>query len=199
MKSIRTRVLIIISLILYGLLSVYSQDTHMPIEQSDIEKLNKRISKLFNKSDCEKSGGTRLINIFFVVYNGDNKKNAFINESFEQNVKPSYFNYKSKKYLKTESFICKEDGELLALSDGRYIYCLSDYKESAYVGDKKLVRKIVELDLETVYYISLTPLKTYFGTDKNGKTYLIQVKGEELYTYPIEDFPDKDWSELFRK
>lgn len=196
-KKIKSKILITTILFLSGTLSVYSQNTSMPIDQNDIEKLNKRISKLFNKSDCKKSEKTRLISVFFVVYNGDNNKNHFINGSFEQSVQPSFFNYKLRKYLTTESFICKEDGELLALSDGRSIYCLSNYNETAYIGDKKLVRKIVELDLEAVYYLSLTPLGTYFGIDKNKKTYLIQVKGEELFTYLIEDFPDKEWSELF--
>jgi len=198
MKSIRKIVLITTIPFLLGVLSVYSQNTSTPVDQNDIERLNKRVSKLFNKSDCEKSERTRLINVFYVVYSGDNNKNHFINGSFEQNVQPSFFNYKLRRYLTTESFICKEDGELLALSDGRFIYCLSNYNETTYVGEKKLVRKIVELDLEAVYYLSLTPLGTYFGMDKNKKTYLIQVKGEELFTYLIEEFPDKDWSELFR-
>lgn len=198
MKRTIIRVLIIVTLFTGNLLSVYSQNTNMPIKQNDIDKLNKRITKLLNKSNCKKPERTKLINIFYVAYKGSNNKNNFINESFEQYIEPSYFNYKSKKYLQTESFICNEDGELIALSDGRCIYCLSDYDESAYIGDIKLVHKIIELDLKVIYYLSLTPLKTYLCIGGNEKTYLIRVRGKNLNTYLIKDIPNNKWSDLFK-
>ena len=199
MKSIRTRVLIITSLILLGISFVYSQNKYIPIEQNDIEKLNKRISKLFDKSACGKLEGTRFINIFFIAYNGGYYKNEFINGDFEQYIKPTYFKRKFRKLINSQTLICKENGELIALSEGRYIYCLSNYNDSAYLEEEYLADKILELDIKTIYYIGMTPLGIYFGISTEGLVYLISTNEEKLNTYLIEDFPDKNWSELFRK
>jgi len=197
MKIKKKRVLLLIGILLYGFTFVYSQDTNMLFKQVDINKKNKLIFKLLRKSDCSNEiEKVKVINVFWCIYRGEFNKSSILNKDFLLNIEPVYFHYKAKYYLKAETFIYKDDGNLFAVSDGRNIYCLSNYNETAYLGEKKLIKKILELEIEKIFYLSLTPLKTYFAVDKKNEVYVLKIEGEQLRTYLLVDYVNNHWTEI---
>ncbi|MBK8809104.1 MAG: hypothetical protein IPO21_21755, partial [Bacteroidales bacterium] len=141
------KLLYIIVFLCFGYCVGYSQPDREFIKNNEIEKLNKRLIKLYKKSDCFGSDSLNIINVFYLNYRGGYERTDFINENFLLYAEPLYHKIKSKLYLEAYSYICNKDFELVAVGDSRIIMPLCKFKNSAFTDDKEFVKKIIELNI----------------------------------------------------
>lgn len=193
MKRKSLRYILLISVFLHGFILVYSQNDWI-FKQEEIDKVNKQIFKLFKKSECNnQSDNVKIINVYGAIYNGNLSKSDLLSKDFLLNIEPAYFHYKSHKYLWIRSFIFENDGDLLAVSDGRHIYCLSNYNKDVYLEEEKLIKIITGLEFLQVFHLSLTPFNIYFAVSKKNEVYVMQVEDEQIEIYLLEDYVNNHW------
>lgn len=105
--------------------------------QEDINKMNKKIYKLFAKTECyNKSKKYKIYHRFHYGYNGDFEKTDFENMNFLTKLSPFYqkdhSGLFSKSYPRTASYICDSEGRLIAKKMELWeLSCQGDYSQSA--------------------------------------------------------------------
>lgn len=200
MKSTITKTLVTTCFFLSWLSLLNSQNTIKPIEQISINELNISVIEALGKSECQVGGEIKIIHLFYVSYKGDTNKSDFINNEFEQHIEPVFRNSKQKESLVASSLICKEeDGTLFASTDflsGSYVFCLANYNESAVKIKKSLAKRLLELDVEVIYFFDLTK-QGYFVVDKQDNVYFIFCGSDGCQSYLTKDVPYKVWAEYW--
>ena len=186
MIKLNIRIIVLMFSLVFHCAAIYSETSSMQsVVQKDIDRINKKIDNLFIKTQCGSSAQEPMIkHILYVTYDGELEKADFEDKSFLNKIHPSFFSQGSsfmrKKYIQTEAFICNTEGELVAKSNGREIYCLGDYKDTAHSADRELNKMMSTQNYSYIFYISRTPLKTYFMVDDASEVQVLEIRGEEL-------------------
>ncbi|MEN6502030.1 MAG: hypothetical protein ABFC55_06600 [Tenuifilaceae bacterium] len=195
--------LLLIALLHFGINSFSQNEMNMMDKlniRQDLSVVNNRITRLLNKDPYfSKTQGVKLFHIFWLTYQGEFRKEDFLNQSFLNKLVPSYYTQKTlfgkKKYLATQVFISDSTGHLIATSDGRAIYSAVKYKNTYTQGDLNLLRIFYKSEMDFIFYIELTSGDTYFGT-KGKDIYVLKQSNEELKIYPLEEFINCCWDKL---
>lgn len=193
--------LLLIILLLFDINS-FSQNERNMIDilnvSQDLSIVNNRIVNLLKKdSYFSKIQGVKLFHIFWLEYQGEYKKEYFLNHSFLYKLNPTYYTQKSlfreKRYLSTQVLISDSLGHLIATSDGRFIYSVDKYNNTHLQGDLDLMRVFYKNEMDFVFYIELTSGDTYFGI-KGKDVYILKRSNEDLKIYPLEEFINCCWN-----
>lgn len=168
--------------------------------RQELSEINNKITYLLIKdSYFSKKQGLKLFHVFWLEYQGEVRKEDFLNYSFLNKLNPCYYTQKSlfgkKKYLDTEVLISDSLGRLIAQSDGRAIYSAVRNNITYTQGYLDLLRILYNNEMDFVFYISGTSCDTYFGImDKD--IYVLKLSNNELKIYPLDEFVNCCWSTL---
>ena len=174
------------------LLSFYGYSQESPIDSVEINKFNSKVVKLFKRSKCKYDvNQIEIINIYQVHFEGKLHELNPTKGNFLQHIRPSYFRYRRKNYLNTESFIFKKDGQLIATSDGKYTYCIAKDRNSALISEL-LIEKAKELALNQLFHLAgSTSGGTLLGLGKTDEVFVLRMKNGQATACFLEDYQDE--------
>lgn len=165
--------------------------------KSEIELLNNEINDLIQKDNCfSKLKGLRFLNVIWMNYDGEPKKEDFLNYSFLKKLRPNYYAQKSlfkkKKYLDAHTLICDSTGCLVGVTNGRYIFHASRFDPS--YGE--LFHLFQKGELDYVFYVCLTSIVINFGI-KDQNVSVIKYTSTGLNFYTLEEFVNCCWDDFY--
>jgi len=197
------KILLFIALLNFGVNS-FSQSARNMIDILNVRKelftVNNKIVDLLKKdSYFSKTHGVKLFHIFWLEYQGEFRKDDFLNHSFLNKLKPCYYTQKSlfgkKKYLDTQVLISDTLGHLIADSDGRVIYSAVKNNIAYAKDDLELMQMFYKNEMDFVFYINNTPLSINFGI-KGKDVYVLKKSNEGLKIYPLDEYINCCWNTL---
>jgi len=166
----------------------------------EIEVLNKKTNALVLKNKyLSKMKGLVFYNVICMKYNGEPKKEDFLNASFLKKIQPNYFFQKSlfkkKKYLIAETLICDSTGSLVGITNGRFIF-LASKNEILYQSERELLNLFYNGKVNHVIYFCLNSIYIYFGfKDQNVSVIKYTFTGLNFYT--LEEFVNCCWDDFY--
>lgn len=196
----------LILFIVFFILTIYSSsicaqpNDFKGLVEKDIKRLNRNIEKLLLISECfPNDQDYRIVHIFNVSYDGDLNKSDFSDKFFLGKIKPTYFSQKNllfrRKLINTVALIINDDKVLIAISDGRRIYCVANYKKSAFNTYQEYIQKIGMYDSVLAFNIELTPLGTIFLVTPKNDISVIELR-EKIIEYSLIDYLKCCWDTL---
>ena len=192
------RTTIFIYILLLSFKCVFGQNIDL---EKDISILNKNIRKLLARSNCfENISELEMLHIVFMEYEGDFLKKNFTEKSFLKKLKPSFFIqtsfFKKKQYLQTDTYIYNKKSKILiAISDGRQIFCLQNYADSAFATEKLILNKALEKEIDFIFYINKTPVNTFF-TIKDKTIFVFETNYSKVNIHTLEQFVNCCWDKF---
>ena len=94
------------------------------------------------------------------------------------------------------TYICNEEGQIVASTEYRNLYCWSHYNEDAFESERQLVDLLREKGICKAYcFCTFAPL-VCIGIDNNVVYVFREVEG--VYkAAKIEELSDEEWDQLF--
>ncbi len=168
--------------------------------KNDISILNKKIVKLLKKesptSDKQKF---KIFYEFFMNYNCKFKKDDFLNGSFINNLNPCYFTqkhlFKKRKYLETSAYICDSAGNLIAISNGRFISLTKNYNYNFGLEESEKIKLYLEKNYNFIFHIKYTPIHILFGI-KDDEIDVLKKTNNILTVYSLKDYINCYWEDF---
>lgn len=189
MKNIIKKNSIFCIILLFNLTSFSQVFNIKNINQGKIEKNNRKIEKLFKRSECYTSD-YKIINILYMGYFGIIDKKNFRDTSFLNYINQDYEN---TKYLGINSYIGTNNGNLIALSYYNKINC----KISSINNEQLFYSKLIELNPKYVFYIINISFNYCFIIKQNNEIYILRrMKNNNVVVLDFDDFINNYWEQF---
>ena len=167
-----------------------------PSNQKEIEKINKRALRWFKKTDCYVPGNYEMINLLNVDYKGNYHDRNEVGNRLEELIEPFYPHY-DRRYWCNMTYICNEEGRIVASTEYRNLYCTSHYNEVAFESEQQLVDLLREKGIHIAYcFFTFAPLRC-LGIDNNNVIYVFREVEGVYKAKKIEEMSDEEWDQLF--
>ena len=164
-----------------------------------IQKLEKKLTKKFKKTDCfDSADNLNYLFIFTLAFHQKPAVDLFLNQKTMQEL--SFLYRKKGGFPINQAAIFNQNKKVVGVTEELNIYCY--YKSllagNAYNRENKLVQYYFDHIPDRIFRINATPLTLYFA-EKAGKVDALVFEKDQLKVLNIEEFVKCCWDQYFPK
>ena len=162
-----------------------------------IQKLERKLSKKFEKTDCFNSADNlNYLFIFTLAFHQKPAADLFLNQKIMQELN---FLYRKKGgFPINQAAIFNQNKKVVGVTEELNVYCY--YKSSlagnAYNREDKLVQYYFDCMPDKMFRINATPFTLYFA-EKAGKVEALVFEKDQLKILSMEELVKCCWDEYF--
>ena len=171
----------------------FAQELPTPFPKEDVQKLEKKVLKMFKKTSHESTDGVRVFHVFDVACDIRDKRETFEDTSFVKKLKYGYVKVKCSKYLLAASIVCDSVNKI------RGIWFWDTYFDHKVFYEQSFIDTLDSRHIVHVYRV-LDGLKDplLIGVTDDCKTCLIDSQKHGYKVYPISECSDLQWNYILK-
>ncbi len=187
------RIVLLMAVTLFFVQSIFAQELPTPFPKEDVQKLEKKVLKMFKKASHESTDGVRLFHVFDVACDNRDKRETFADTSFIKKLKYAYVRVKCSKYLLDVSIVCDLGNKI------RGVWFWDAYFDHKVLYEQSFIDTLVSRHIVHVYRV-LDGLKDplLIGVTDDCKTCLIDSQFYGYKVYPISECSDLQWNYIMK-
>ena len=155
--------------------------------QTRIQKLESRIKKIIKKDKLNTyPKNLRFFYIIKVYYNGNASESDFITKSFLNRLYYEFFVINKISFIQSYVFISDENGDLISMTDGKYIVSLKYnnlFNKELYFKGEAVIKAYLERKIDYAFFINNTNIKYTFGLNRKNNNVVVIVSNEKDFKY----------------
>jgi hypothetical protein len=173
--------------------NIFAQELPTPFPKEEIQKLEKKVMKMYKKASPESTDDVRFFHVFDVACDNREIKETFADTSFIKKLEYGYVKVNCRKYLSSVSMVCDSDNKIV----GEWHW--NAYSNHAVFFDQPFMDTLNMRQIVQVYRV-LDGLKDpmLIGVTVDCKTCLIDSQKYGYKVYPIAGCSDLQWDYIMK-
>lgn len=173
--------------------NIFAQELPNPFPKEEIQKLEKKVMKMYKKASPESTDDVHIFHVFDVACDNREIKETFADTSFVKNLYPRYDKVRCKKYPASISMVCDSGNQIVG------VWFWDRYFDHAVIFDQSFVDTLDSRHIVHVYRV-LDGLKDplLIGVTYDCKTCLIDSRQYGYKVYPIAECSDLQWDYIMK-